>query len=169
MRRHGSFLVAFLIAGLFVCSASAANISATVTQDTYVTVHPGLFGPDSNHGNDASTDVRDYLLYEIGTVVTPLQRYQSFPLLSFDLGAYSGSTVAGPGTLTLTVYDTWGHNLVTQALELRPVTTSWSETVVTWNSLNGQYGSSALASGTFSVQVTPKPKKQKKTAKVSKL
>jgi PEP-CTERM motif len=81
-------VLVFLFGGRGNARADLAMVNPSA--DTYITEHPGLGGPDSNHASDT-------LLFSIrGT-----GPFLSFPLIRFDLTAFGGSTVTSPGTLQL--------------------------------------------------------------------
>jgi hypothetical protein len=113
---------AVLLALLPGASASADTVTATASADTYITEHPVLGGPDSNHGGDL-------YLYEIGSYY-----YEAFPLIWFDLSRFAGQTVTGPASLSLTVSGTIYSLTVSQSLEAFQVLVPWDESTVTWNS-----------------------------------
>ncbi len=115
------------LAMLAPLSASAATVVASA--DSYITVHDGLGGANSNHGADQS-------LWEIGS-----GGFQTFPLLKFDLSAHAGQSVAGPGVLTLTAVSTWSGQPVGQTIDLNTSPVAWDESTVTWNSFGANFGS----------------------------
>jgi hypothetical protein len=96
-------------------------IAIPAAADTYITDHPNLGGPNSNHGADK-------YLEEIGA-----SGFQSFPLIRFDLSGYAGQLVTGPASLTLNVAGTWNSQTVSQTIEAFQILTPWNESTVTWN------------------------------------
>ncbi len=125
----------------FILSVSAATTFTTASQDTFITIHPGLGGPGSIHGSETS-------LYSVSDGASP--GYDTDPVFRFDLSAYAGATVTGSGTITLTSITN-----VTGSLEyvLYPALVPWSEAAASWNSFGGFPSSSfftvSAATGTL--------------------
>jgi len=82
---------------------AASGTTITASADTYITVHPVLGGPNSNHGADS-------FLSEIGP-----NTFQTYPLVRFDLSSFAGQTVMGAADLSLNVIGIFpGASTVTQ-------------------------------------------------------
>lgn len=79
--------VVLLLGGLGQAEAGVIN----PVQDTYITEHPVLGGPNSTHGSDTFLEA----------ISTPT--FQAFPLLKFDLTPFAGQTIAGDALLGLRV------------------------------------------------------------------
>ena len=92
--------------------------------DTFITRHPNLGGPNSNHGTQ-------WGMWVIGSL-----SFESYPLMFFDVGSLGPDCqmAISPGTITLNVIDTYGQGLVSQNMELLRVLVPWVEDDVTWNS-----------------------------------
>jgi hypothetical protein len=119
-------LIGSVLAVLFALLAGASAFGGVFTvdavADTYITEHPNLGGPSSVHGGDQT-------LFEIGSYT-----YESYPLIRFDLSAFAGQTVIGPGSLKLNVESTWSGDTVSQTIEALAVLIRWDESTVSWNS-----------------------------------
>lgn len=108
--------------------ADSGFMLAPVT-DTYITVHPELGGPDSNHGNDQ------------GLIIIGTTGYNTYPLIKFDLSILKNYSIMqsanadGAPTLTLNVAGGWWNCVYscTQTIQAFAILKSWEEYTVTWN------------------------------------
>jgi hypothetical protein len=138
-----------LLAGLGASGLPAAGATISAVADSTLTEHSALGGAAANLGGNP-------LLYSIGT-----STFRSLPIIRFDLTAFAGQTVAGPGTLQLRVSDTYQSQGVTNTLELYSIVIAWLENSVTWNNFGVFPGPDATADfatpalHTQTVTVTP--------------
>ncbi len=123
IRRASLTLLAVGASFLFNPSAHAGLL--TPVEDTYITIHSGLGGPDSTHGSDNN-------LYYIPTTDT----WNAFPLIRFDLSSLAGQSVGGTPVLRLSVISTLYGGPSTEQVTVAPVLHSWAENV-SWNQFTG--------------------------------
>jgi hypothetical protein len=112
--------------GLCAANASATVDTLTPVADTFITIHPGLGGPTSNHGSDA------YL-----AVIGPNAGNPVFTvsMVRFDLSAYAGRTVNGPVTFSMYVQGSDFNNptVPPRNIDVRNIAGTWNEATVTAN------------------------------------
>lgn len=123
-----------LLGGLEQAEAGMIN----PVQDTYITEHPVLGGPNSTHGSETG----------LAAISTPT--FQAFPLLKFDLTPFAGQTIAGDALLGLFVFTGSPFFQATPRLvSVHQVLIPWDASTVTFNNFGSmpgvQFGSDAGA------------------------
>ena len=108
-------------------SAHAETVYASA--DTYITSYSGLGGSGSIHGSNGD-------MYLNGG----WSPYYHFPMVRFDLTAYSGWTVQGSATFELYLYSAWGGQPASQTVRVNEQFNDWDEATVSWSSLPGPHG-----------------------------
>ena len=129
MLSRNSIHVRLALAGLSLgvaAHASAALVTLTPVADSFITIHPGLGGPSSNHGSDP-------FLAVIGPHDPNLVFTAS--MVRFDLSAYAGQTVSGPVTFSMYVQGTNFNNpgVPDRNIEVKIIVGGWNEATVTAN------------------------------------
>jgi hypothetical protein len=108
------------------------NQTYTTEDDTYVDQN----SPASNFGSATTLGI------------TALASKQQYALIRFDLSGCSLPTTAGADSATLTVFVS---TATTHTISVYPVTSSWSGSTLTWNTVGGlTVGSTATTSFTGS-------------------
>ncbi len=120
-------LILTLACGVILPNASAMAAVISPIQDTGITQHSGLGGPDSNHGTDSS-------FYAIGA-----GGFLSYPLIQFDLTPFAGQNVVGPGTFSAYVLTGQSEGAPRQ-VSVRSVLVSWSDSSTTYNTFGASPG-----------------------------
>jgi hypothetical protein len=111
------------------------NQTSTTADDTYVQ----QASPTSTAGGTATT-----------LTISPVAAAQDYAFIRFNLSGCSLPTTAGADSAVLTVRVTTAG---ADTISLFPVTSSWSESTLTWNGVSGlTIGSTAT--GTFSASST---------------
>lgn len=123
------------ILGLAANPVWAESVSLADVADTTVSVHPDLGGSAAFHGLKPT-------LYAIAP-----GGYQSYPLIRFDLGNFTGRTVTGDATLSLSflAFCCGTH----MAYSVHAVTSAWSEGATNW--MNKPGWGPAISTGTYDV------------------
>ncbi len=114
--------------GLSAAGALGAVFTMAPVADTFITIHPTLGGPGSNHGSDP-------FLAVIGTDPgNPTNPVATLSLVRFDLSSLSGQTVQGPVTFSMYVQGTAFNTLVADRdIDVRDISGAWNEATVTAN------------------------------------
>lgn len=131
---HARLALAGLSLGLAVASASAGVVTLTPVADTFITVHPTLGGPSSNHGSDAFLAV---IGPNLGNPVV------THSMVRFDLSGYAGQTVVGTATFSMYVQGTNFNNpgVADRNIVIRDIVGVWNEATVTANNASFVPGS----------------------------
>jgi hypothetical protein len=111
------------------------NQTSTTADDTYV--QQAL--PNSTTGGTATT-----------LTISPVAGAQDYAFIRFDLSGCSLPTTAGADSAVLTVRVTTSG---ADTISVFPVTSSWSESTLTWNGVSG-LAVGSTATGTFSTSST---------------
>lgn len=138
MKTPARLATAALCAAMISATASAATLSITASEDSYIRRSVGT----NNYGSDGLLFVADTSTTNDGMRT----------LLNFDLGAaeLSGATI---NSVTLTLYinssDTGASIAGTQTIQVYQLNNAFAESTVTWgNSSGGAYNSASLLSST---------------------
>lgn len=132
---------------------TVAPITMTLnpSQDTYITEHNGLGGPNSVHGSDPT------LFAIFASFGDPA--FRSYPLVQFDLSALAGETVVGPANLELFVVGTDFGFQFTRTVAAHNVLIPWNSNSATFNNFGAapdvQFGTDVGSS--FAVQEVAYP------------
>jgi len=146
---HPSLQATVLAATLSLALSQAHAVTVVATQDSFITQHSApLFGGSGSENIPQQGQNPDILYF------VPDQRdgFETYPLLDFDLGSFSGTTVTQDGTLTLQLIGVTDNppSGITQ-LGVHEVLIPWSAATVTWNNFGATAG---LQLGT-DVETTP--------------
>lgn len=108
--------------------SSPVNISASA--DTFITEHLALGGRNSTHGSET-------FLYETYGFTGGFGDYRTFPLVKFDLTAYTNWTV-DTSVGAAVRFELIGSNVdPTQLVSLRRALVAWDEATATFNTFGG--------------------------------
>lgn len=117
-----SCLIAAAVGVAASATRAAVSLSVIATEDTYVSNHPNLGGPNATHGG--LTD-----LYAIGEGAGNSRTYYTIPLSRFDLTGLSGTVSRG----SFNAYYASNYYGVANDVTLRPVLVGWTEAAATYN------------------------------------
>lgn len=115
---------ALLVWGLGTSNSTAAIVSLSSDNDTYITEHSGLGGTSAVKG----ADNRMFLIGQTN--------YRATPLVHFDLSAYEDQIVTNDATFELYLF-TGKNNNASQTIELHESTAVWDEATTSWANIPG--------------------------------
>ena len=133
-------IVSFCVFSMIANKCSAAPITLEASGDTFINDNNGLGGP--NVVQDSNP-----LLVAAPFYSAPSNNLDSYPLMQFDLTAYSGQTVVGDATLSLFLMaPTTSSHWFSTPRELQVgeiLTPSWDPATVTLNNFPANTGSNS--------------------------
>lgn len=131
----------FLAGTILASPAWSVPVTLTATDDTYISQHGGLGGPNATHGADTSL----FAIFANGG--NPA--FRSYPLVQFDLSALAGETVTGPVTFEMFVQGTAAFPQFTRQVSVHQVLIPWDGGTATFNNFGAapdvQFGSDVTA------------------------
>lgn len=110
--------------------AQAESVSIVASKDSFISEHPNWGGPTSVNGT------RDYM-HSVYGFTSGSGHWRTFPLIAFDLAAYTGRTVDTSQPIELQLMMTQSNVKATQALTISSMLVDWNETSTSFANIGG--------------------------------